>query len=129
MECKIGLMAGKKIQDSISTKHNNIEFRRSGSIGYRLDDRQFLKEKTVDVNLAVDLLKLKGIYDIAILVSGDQDYVPVVNEIQNLGKVVVNVVFKKRNGSLLPGGAWRLNKSLDSSIELDYQQVKELLNC
>ncbi|RMA96992.1 LabA-like NYN domain-containing protein [Hydrogenothermus marinus] len=54
-------------------------------------------EKGVDILLATDMLSLafRDAYDTAILVSGDSDYIPVVEEIQQLGKRVENVSFKK----------------------------------
>jgi len=54
-------------------------------------------EKGVDVLLATDMVSLafRDAYDTAILVSGDSDYVPVVEEIQQLGKRVENASFKR----------------------------------
>jgi hypothetical protein len=59
------------------------------------------------VNLAVDMVTLHPNYDLAIIVSGDQDYVPAAQAVKNLGKSVVNVAFLARSGLLLPGGAAR----------------------
>ncbi len=48
-------------------------------------------EKGTDVNVAVQMLSkgFQNTYDIAILVSGDTDYIPVVESLHNLGKIVV----------------------------------------
>ena len=48
-------------------------------------------EKGTDVNVAVQMLSkgFQNAYDIAILVSGDTDYIPVVESLHNLGKIVV----------------------------------------
>src|SRR4030042_2177186 len=60
------------LHDAISTKHKAIEFRRAGSIQYNLFNEELGTEKAVDVKLATDLIVLKDIYDIAVIVSGDQ---------------------------------------------------------
>jgi uncharacterized LabA/DUF88 family protein len=46
--------------------------------------------KQVDISLAVDMLTHahRGNYDIAILVAGDEDYVPLVQAVMNEGKTV-----------------------------------------
>lgn len=100
----------KSILDGISTTHKAIEFRRAGSINCNLfQNNKFGSEKAVDVKLATDIITLRDIYDIAAIVSGDQDYVPAVEVIKDSGKRVVNAAFETQNGRLLPGGARRLN--------------------
>ena len=64
----------------------------------------------------------------ALIVSGDQDYVPAVQVIKDMGKHVINVSFEKRNGELLPGGAWRLNQITDWSLKVTYNDFKSFLN-
>jgi uncharacterized LabA/DUF88 family protein len=115
------------LQNGISHKHRSIEFRRSGAISYNLSRKRFGQEKTVDVNLAVDMVTLDSNYDTAVIVSGDQDYVPAAQAAKNKGKHVVNVAFKARNGLLLPGGAKRLNQVTDWSIEVDWGELKRFL--
>ncbi|NQU82904.1 MAG: NYN domain-containing protein [Parcubacteria group bacterium] len=117
-----------RIHDLITRENMAIEFRKAGSIRYDLFTRQFGSEKAVDVKLAVDLVKLSDIYDIAIIVSGDQDYVPAVDVIKDLGKHTINVSFQKETGGLLPGGARRLNQSTDYNIEMEYSELKDCLN-
>ncbi len=68
----------RNIQDGIATHHDAVEFRRAGAITYKLFDQSLGKEKAVDVKLASDLIILRDIYDVAIILSGDQDYVPAV---------------------------------------------------
>lgn len=116
------------LQNGISAKHNSIEFRRAGAISYNLYQEGLGQEKSVDVKLAIDLAVLKDIYDIAIIVSGDADYVPAVQAIKDFGKKVINVSFLTRRGDLLPGGARRLNHLTDTSIQVPYDVLKELLN-
>lgn len=118
----------RKLQDGISSRWSRIEFRRAGAITYNLFDKSLGTEKAVDVKLATDLIVLRGIYDVAVIVSGDQDYVPAVQVIKDFGKIVINVVFRARNGKLLPGGARRLNQMTDTCIEIGHQELMEHLN-
>lgn len=116
------------IQDGIATRHLSTEFRRAGSIQYNLFERSLKNEKGVDVKLATDLIVLRDIYDVAVIVSGDQDYVPAVEVVKDSGKQVVNVSFMTRGGKLLPGGAWRLNKSTDWNFAVPYGKLGQFLN-
>jgi uncharacterized LabA/DUF88 family protein len=58
-------------------------------------------EKGADVALAVDLLSMawENVYDVAIVASGDGDYVSAVNKVMSKGKNVELVCFK---GTLSP---------------------------
>ena len=105
------------LYSGIATKHNAVEFRPAGSIVYNLGTARFGTEKAVDVKLATDLLMLRDIYDCAVIVSGDQDYVPAVQVVKDSGKKVVNVAFLTRGGKLLPGGARRLNQITDAVMQ------------
>jgi uncharacterized LabA/DUF88 family protein len=116
------------IQNEISSRNSAIEFRRAGAIRYNLFDNQLGSEKAVDVKLATDLITLKDIYDVAVIVSGDQDYVPAVQVIKDYGKRAVNVSFLTRSGKLLPGGARRLNHVTDWSLDIRYEEFKPFLN-
>jgi uncharacterized LabA/DUF88 family protein len=71
-------------------------------------------EKGVDILLATDMLSLayRNAYDTAILVSGDSDYIPVVEMVQQLGKRVENASFKKTS-------SYELRKVCDDFILLD----------
>jgi len=115
------------IQDGIAIHHRAVEFRRAGAIRYDLFTRNLGDEKAVDVMLATDLIMLRDIYDVAVIVSGDQDFVPAVRAVKDAGKSVVNVAFRTQNGRLLPGGARRLNEITDSSFELAHDNFKEFL--
>jgi len=116
------------IQNGIAQRHRAIEFRRAGAIRYTLFDSSLGPEKAVDVKLATDLIVLQDIYDVAVIVSGDQDYVPAVQVIKNMGKTAVNVAFKTRGGRLLPGGARRLNQQTDESLEIEHADLAAHLN-
>jgi uncharacterized LabA/DUF88 family protein len=115
------------MQNGISLKHKAIEFRRAGAISYNLFDSTLGKEKAVDVKLATDMIMLKDIYDLAIIVTGDQDYVPAAKVIKDCGKRVVNVAFMTRSGTLLPGGARRLNQVTDWSFDIPFSDLSDHL--
>jgi uncharacterized LabA/DUF88 family protein len=118
----------KTVQDTISVCSSRVEFRRAGAITYNLFWKRFGKEKAVDVKLATDLIILRDIYDVAVIVSGDQDYVPAVQVVKDYGKHVINVAFRTKDGKLLPGGAWRLNQHTDDSMEIPYSELAQYLN-
>jgi uncharacterized LabA/DUF88 family protein len=118
----------KNLEDGIANKWDRIEFRRAGAIRYDLFTKELGKEKAVDVKLATDLITLREIYDVALIVSGDQDYVPAVQEVKDSGRTVINVSFLTRNGKLLPGGARRLNQMTDSSLHLKYNELSRFLH-
>ncbi|MDP3091961.1 MAG: NYN domain-containing protein [Nitrospira sp.] len=115
------------LQNGIVGQHDEVEFRRAGTIHYNLCTRRFGSEKAVDVKLSIDMLHLKDIYDVAVIVSGDGDYVPAVQVIKDCGKKVVNVSFETRSGDLLPGGARTLNQITDKVLTVKYNQIKPLL--
>lgn len=116
-----------RLQSSIARQHRRIEFRRSGGIGYDLFTARLGQEKTTDVNLAVDMMRLRRVYDIGVIISGDQDFLPVAGAVKDLGKTVVNVAFKTKDGNLLPSGARRLNEAADWSMAIDYEVFRDFL--
>jgi uncharacterized LabA/DUF88 family protein len=115
------------IQEGISVRSKSIEFRRAGAMSCNLFDRSLGKEKAVDVKLATDMIMLRDIYDVAVIVSGDQDYVPAVEEIKDCGKSVISVAFLTRGGQLLPGGARRLNQVTDWRCNIPYNNLADHL--
>jgi uncharacterized LabA/DUF88 family protein len=112
------------IQNGIAIKERAIEFRRAGAISFDLIDRRFGRDKAVDVRLACDMLMLRESYDTAIIISGDQDYVPAAQILKDSGKTVINVAFQRRSGKMLPGGARRLNIVTDSSLIVPYNTLR-----
>ncbi len=62
------------------------------------------KAKGVDITLTTDMLVhgFRGHYEIAVLVSGDGDYVPVVEELQRMGRIVVVSFFQQEGCGLNP---------------------------
>lgn len=73
-----------------------------------------LEEKGSDINLVSEMLHLAYIdaYDEAVLVSGDADFVPSIEKIQNQGKIVTVASFEKQL-------SFDLRKTADSSVILD----------
>lgn len=62
-------------------------------------------EKETDINLATHMISkgFQNAYDIAILVSGDTDYMSVIETLHNLGKIIVIAHFKHQNISKYDG--------------------------
>lgn len=118
----------KRLQNDIAVSHTAIEFRRAGAILFDLFTGKLGKEKAVDVKLAVDLISLSNNYDLAVIVAGDQDYVPAVQYVKDMGKRVINVGFLTRGGRRLPGGAWRLNQITDWRYEILFKDLQGYLN-
>lgn len=80
-------------------------------------ERISFREKGVDVKLAVDLITFaeRNFYDVAILLSGDTDLVPAVENVLNRGKIIVNAYFLATSGKELRDkskNAFRLNKKI-----------------
>lgn len=55
-----------------------------------------LEEKGVDIKIAVDMLDMawRNVYDVAVLVSDDTDFIPAIETISSLGKKVVHAGFR-----------------------------------
>ena len=79
-----------------------------------------LKKADWDVGIAVDAIKTSGSADVVVLVSGDGDYVPLVEYLQNHGKRVEVLAFGKSTSS-------RLREAADEFIDLEEDNGKYLL--
>ena len=67
-------------------------------------ERKFIFDvKGDDIYLAVDLVSgaYENIYDTAIIISGDEDFVPAIQKAQKLGKKVINAYFKSTSSNYL----------------------------
>ncbi len=66
------------------------------------------EEKGIDTRIATDLVSLawESAYDIAVLVSADQDFVPAAEYLQVKGVKVVHAGFPPPNGMLLKQKCW-----------------------
>lgn len=71
------------------------------------NDMRGTEEKGIDTRIATDLVSLawEKAYDIAVLVSADQDFVPAAEYLQNKGIKVVHAGFPP-NGMLLKQKCW-----------------------
>jgi len=70
-----------------------------------------------DVYLTTDLIKgaYENLYDVAIIVSGDEDFIPAIKLVQVIGKKVINAFFPKSSSYLLRkacNGSINLKKAL-----------------
>lgn len=74
--------------------------------------------KEDDIHLAVDMVKLayNGVYDTAILVSSDGDFVPAIEIVKEVGRKVENIGFKSKF-------SWHLKFKCDRYIQLDDEKV------
>lgn len=79
--------------------YNGIEFNIEDPYSY------YTEEKETDINLANHLLTkaFQNAYDIAIIVTGDTDYINVVETLHSLGKVVIIAHFPHQNISKYDG--------------------------
>jgi hypothetical protein len=73
------------------------------------------RSKGVDITLATDMLSgaFMGTYEAAILVAGDGDYVPLVQAVKRLGKLVFVMFFD------CPGFSDKLKRASDRAISFD----------
>lgn len=87
----------------------------------QIDGKPFYVVKGDDIHIATDMIVLatKNAYDIAVLVSGDGDFVPAVRAVQDMGKHVENYYFKS-------GHSWHLRQTCDKSVLMD---KKFILKC
>ena len=64
----------------------------------KLGGKIIYEVKEDDIHLAVDMVKLayNNFYDIAILISSDEDFVPAINAVREIGKRVENIGFENK---------------------------------
>jgi|SRR3989339_708183 len=79
-----------------------------------------LKKADWDVGIAVDAIKTSHGVDSVVLVSGDGDYVPLVEYLKNQGKRIEVMAFGKSTSS-------RLKEAADEFIDLEAEGEKYLL--
>ena len=64
---------------------------------------------------------------LAILFSGDQDYVPAIQAYKDSGKHIFSVNFETTNGRILPGGSYALAGLVDKVVTLRQEQLSRLI--
>ncbi len=79
-----------------------------------------LKKADWDVGMAVDAIKTQDSVDAVVLVSGDGDFVPLVEYLKNHGKRVEAIAFGKSTSS-------KLKEAVDEFIDLEESIDKYLL--
>ena len=79
-----------------------------------------LKKADWDVGIAVDAIKTADRVDVVVLVSGDGDYVPLVDYLQNHGNRVEVLAFGKSTST-------KLREAADEFIDLGEDSAKYLL--
>lgn len=81
------------------------------------------KEKGTDINMATYMLSkgFQNAYDVAILISGDTDYIPVVKELHQLGKIVVLASLPTQNIS-------KFDEYVDAKILMNVAFLKKCIN-
>jgi uncharacterized LabA/DUF88 family protein len=84
--------------------------------------RQREKAKGVDISLTKDMLSHAFLdhYEVACLITGDGDYIPLVEEVKRLGKIVVCMFFGKEGLGLNP----ELKLACDEFYPLDEEFQK-----
>lgn len=72
-------------------------------------DMRGMEEKGVDTRIVTDMISLawEGAYDVAVLVSADRDFVPVVEFLQTKGIKVVHAAFPPK-GAVLSQKCWAM---------------------
>ena len=123
--------------------------RNKGEIGYRKQQRFFDKIKRIpkfnlilcrmqkrkiegiiiyevkedDIHLAVDMVKLayNDVYDTAILISTDGDFVPAIKAVKEKNKKVENIGFEKKF-------SWHLRQKCDKFIKLNKQKLSDFFD-
>lgn len=89
---------------------------------HKREDGTFKFEvKGDDIFLAVDLVSgaYENLYDTALIVSGDEDFVPAIKKVQKLGKKVENIYFCATSSNYL-------KKTCDSSFCIDKKIAKSI---
>ena len=84
-----------------------------------------LKKADWDVGIAMDMIKMSDLVDVIVLVSGDGDYVPVVEYLQNHGRLVEAVGFREGTSSKL---FERVDDFLDLSQDLGRFLIRKRVN-
>jgi uncharacterized LabA/DUF88 family protein len=81
-------------------------------------------EKGVDVAIAVDMVRQAQEYDVAVLVSGDFDYVPALQAVKDMLRRVVVVSVMRGSPPQHQGHARRLRSLCDEEVHVYESQLK-----
>ena len=105
-------LSSKMMKRNISVNSVFLKHYELGRLQKKKGDRYV--QKSVDIQLAIDMLSkaFKDQYDVAILVSGDADFVRVVEIVKDLGKHVELAFVTKQK-------CYHLTSVVDKTIEID----------
>jgi uncharacterized LabA/DUF88 family protein len=89
----------------------------------KIDGKIIYQVKEDDIHLAVDMVKFgyKDIYDTAILISSDGDFVPAIKIVKEIGKNIENVGFENKF-------SYHLKQECDRFIKLTKDKLKEFFD-
>jgi uncharacterized LabA/DUF88 family protein len=104
------------IKADISKEESFFDALREAGFEVKLKDLQIfpggMKKGDWDVGMTVDMIRMAPKLDVAVLVSGDGDFVDLVEYLQNLGVYVIGVGFGASSSS-------KLVEKVDSFIDMD----------
>ena len=94
--------------------------------GFRVVERNSVEgreQKEVDVAMACEMVvhALKDNYDVAIVISGDRDFVPAIQHVQSAGKIVEVAAFRT-------SASEELRRTADKYIELESLPILTMFN-
>jgi len=124
--------AGRKLVRAITyvVKANNPDeesfFGALDKMGFEVKEKELQifaggrKKADWDVGIAMDMIKMSNHLDVLILVSGDGDYIPVVDYLQNHGNLVEVIAFGEGTSS-------RLIEQADDFLDLGKSKGKFLI--
>jgi len=79
-----------------------------------------LKKADWDVGITIDAIRLASLVDVIVLVSGDGDFIPLVEYLKNQGRQVEVIAFGKSASS-------RLKEMADDFLDLSESPTKYLI--
>lgn len=79
-----------------------------------------LKKADWDVGIAVDAIRILDMVDVVVLVSGDGDFIPLVEYIQSRGRIVESMSFRETTST-------KLTEAVDSFTNLSDNKRKYLI--
>ena len=112
------------IKADVKDEHNFFEALENMGYDVRAKDLQVFvgghKKGDWDVGIAMDIVKLAPKLDAVVIVSGDGDYVPLVQHAQSVGCRVEGMAFGKSSSSMLKA-------AVDDFVDLDKSSKKYLI--
>ncbi|NLL95139.1 MAG: NYN domain-containing protein [Thermoplasmatales archaeon] len=100
------------VQDSSRRFHDKLRYDGFRVVAREAYDPQRNEQKEVDVAMACEMVvhALRGHYDVAIVVSGDRDFIPAIQHVQAAGKMVEVAAFAKSVSNEVIRSADRFHK-------------------